>query len=129
MPGRLARAFKALLGPGRPVLGDAHVCVVCRGDCVNPVAWDEAGEDRWRVTLRCGACGHEHIRELSQDEAGRLMNALDRGYIEIETAAERLERELMTEWVETFAAALQRDLIDAGDFASAGPANPRSTLP
>jgi hypothetical protein len=31
-----------------------NVCVVCRGDCVDPISWDEAGEDRWRVLLRCG---------------------------------------------------------------------------
>ena len=125
MPGRLARALKTLLGPRLPVPSDVHVCVVCRSDCVNPVAWDEAGTDRWRVVLRCGACGNEHTRELSYDEASRLVNALDRGYIEIETAAERLERELMQDWVKTFTAALERDLIDAGDFGT----NPRSTLP
>jgi hypothetical protein len=113
------------MGPRLPLVSDVHVCVICRGDCVNPVAWDEAGPDRWRVLLRCGACGHEHTRELSYDEASRLVNELDRGYIEIETAAEQLERELMEDWVKTFTAALRRDLIDAGDFAT----KPRSTLP
>jgi hypothetical protein len=125
MQGRLARAFRSLLGPRQPLPCDIHVCAVCRNDCVNPVSWDEAGEDRWRVVLRCGSCGHQHTRVLAQDEATRLLTALDRGYVEIETAAERLERELMEDWVETFCGALQRDLIDAGDFGI----NPRSTLP
>jgi hypothetical protein len=116
MPDRLARALRSLLGPRQPLPCDIHVCVVCHRDCVNPVSWDEAGEDRWRVLLRCGSCGHEHMRVLSHDDAAHLLTALDRGYIEIETAAERLERELMTDWVETFAAALGRDLIDADDF-------------
>lgn len=119
MPARVTRAFKALLGPREPLATDVHVCVVCRGDCVNPVAWDEAGEDRWRVVLRCGACGNEDTRELSHDDAAGLLNALDRGYDAIQTAAERLERELLADWVETFSAALQRDLIDAGDFRTA----------
>jgi hypothetical protein len=129
MPARLARAFRNLLGPRQPVAGDVHVCVVCRGDCVNPVAWDEAGDDRWWVVLRCGACGQEHARGLSHDDAARLLNALDRGYLAIATAADRLERELMEIWAETFTAALRRDLIDAGDFRAAGPVNPRSTFP
>jgi hypothetical protein len=129
MPGRLARALTALLGPRQPLPGAVHVCAVCHRDCVNPVAWDVAGEERWRVVLRCGACGHEHTRELSDDDAVRLLTALDRGYFEIETAVHRLEREQMADWVETFIAALRRDLIDAGDFRAAGPANPRSSLP
>ena len=126
MPARLARAFRNLLGPRLPVPGDLHVCVLCRGDCVNPTAWDEVGEDRWRVVLRCGACGHEHRRELSHGDAAGLLNALDRGYVSIEAAADRLERELMAAWAETFTAALSRDLIDAGDFRAV---NSRSSLP
>jgi hypothetical protein len=128
MPSRVARAIKALLGPRLPLPVGAHVCIVCRRDCVNPVAWDEVGEDRWRVAMRCGACGHEHERELSQTDAGHLLNALERGYGAIEAAATRLHQELMTEWVETFAAALHRDLIDAGDFRTAYSVKPRSNV-
>ena len=125
MPARLARALRTLLGPRLPLAGDVHICSACLGDCVNPVAWDEAGEQRWLVTLRCGGCGHEHVRALSHDDAARLLNALDRGYLAIETAADHLGRELMAAWVDTFTAALRRDLIDAYDFR---PANSRSSL-
>jgi hypothetical protein len=118
MPARLARAFKTLLGPRLPLVGAVHVCAACGGGYVNPVAWDEAGDERWLVALRCGACAYEHTRELSLDEAQELLTALDRGFSEIEAAADRLERELMAGWVETFATALRRGLFDAGDFAS-----------
>jgi|KBSMisStaDraftv2_1062788.scaffolds.fasta_scaffold1973906_2 hypothetical protein len=79
-----------------------------------------------RLPLPVGA--HEHERELSQTDAGHLLNALERGYGAIEAAATRLHQELMTEWVETFAAALHRDLIDAGDFRTAYSVKPRSNV-
>jgi hypothetical protein len=90
------RALRWLLGPKLPV-GALHVCRLCGGDFVNPTRWDAEGPDLWRVGLRCGACGHERETIVGP------------------TAAD-LERENMASWVETFSAALRRDLIDAEDF-------------
>jgi hypothetical protein len=117
MPGRVTRALKNLLGPRLPLPSDIHVCACCARDFVNPVSWDAAGDERWVVALRCGGCGHERTREISRTEARRLDGSLDRGYDAIARAADRLERELMAAWVESFAGALERDLIDVADFA------------
>jgi hypothetical protein len=81
-----------------------------------------------RPHLRGGVVAQQPFRELSQTDAGHLLNALERGYGAIEAAATRLHQELMTEWVETFAAALHRDLIDAGDFRTAYSVKPRSNV-
>ena len=94
-----------------------HICAACGGDFANPAAWEEADPLTWVVSLRCGACGHERDVTVTKGAARRLNRALDRGYDAIERAAERLERERMAGWVEAFGAALQRDLIDAADFA------------
>ena len=113
MSARWTRALKSLL----PSSGDLHVCPACAGDFVNPLGWEESGTARWTVTLRCGACGHIGAHEVSPGQAKRFDHALDRGYDAISLAADRLAHERMASWVDTFAAALQRDLIDVADFA------------
>jgi hypothetical protein len=105
-PGLRARVFGSRL----------HICAACGGDYANPAAWEEKDPLTWVVSLRCGACGHERDATVDKGAVRRFNRALDRGYNAIERAAERLERELMTAWVETFGAALERDLIDAADF-------------
>jgi hypothetical protein len=105
-PGLRERVF----GPG------LHICAVCGGDFANPAAWEEADYATWVVSLRCGGCGHERDATVGKSAVRRFNRALDRGYKTIERAAERLEHELMTAWVEAFGAALERDLIDATDF-------------
>jgi hypothetical protein len=101
----------------RRMFGPAlHICAACGGDFANPAAWEETGPANWVVSLRCGACGHERAVPVDGVAVRRFNRALDRGYKAIERAADRLERELMTAWVETFGAALARDLIDAADF-------------
>jgi hypothetical protein len=114
-PSRWTRALASLRGPRLP--GDLHVCPSCASDCVNPLEWDESGTARWTVSLRCGACGYMHDREVSSGDVRRFERALDRGFNAISTAADRLKRELMAGWVDAFAGALQRDLIDVADFA------------
>lgn len=94
-----------------------HICAACGGDYANPAAWEQPDPLTWVVSLRCGACGHERDVTVGKGTARRFNRALDRGYNAIERAAERLERERMAGWVEAFGAALQRDLIDAADFA------------
>jgi hypothetical protein len=99
------------------VPGGILFCRECGGDWVNPTSWDEDGPG-WLVGLRCGACGHERAQVLTKSEAKRFNTSLDRGFAEISKAADKLERERMRSWVETFARALQRDLIGVDDFAA-----------
>jgi hypothetical protein len=121
-----ARPFHRCVGFLRWVLGPTlpieparlHVCPACGGDFANPTDWDTAGDAHWLVGLRCGGCGHERAVVLDRGMARRLDAALDRGYDAIERGAERLRVELMSDWIDTFAAALGHDLIDAADFAA-----------
>lgn len=89
---------------------------------VVPVRWHEQGEDGWWMALRCGACGAREARVVGNAEATRFGERLDAGMAEIAAAADRIDRERLGEQAAAFAAALARDLIDAGDF---GPRWPR----
>ena len=69
------------------------------------------------LLLRCGACADEREVTVGDDVAKRYGEDLDASQREIERAVERLDRERMAGETEIFAQALERDLIDAGDFA------------
>lgn len=113
--GRLRR----FLGPVKPI-GNVplHVCQQCHRDFVHPTAWeDETGRAR-RVFLRCGACGHTRDVVVGPEGELLLKRAMDQRLGALTEAAERLERDNMTDWVDSFAGALRHDLIDATDFAA-----------
>jgi uncharacterized Zn finger protein len=84
---------------------------------VNPVEWESVGDTGWWMLLRCGECGTAREVTVSDDEAARFDIALTRRTSPIQRAVERLDLERMAADVETLILALQRDLIDAGDFA------------
>ena len=114
---RFTEAMRSIVSLRERIFSPAlHICAACGGDFANPAAWEEAGAAAWIVSLRCGACGHERDAHVDKAAARRFNRALDRGFDAIERAAERLERELMVGWIETFRVALERDLIDAADF-------------
>ena len=92
------------------------LCVGCHADCVNPVSWHELGETDWWMRLRCGECGHVRELEATNEEARRFEHDLDLGMRQIASALFRLDRERMIADSEAITAALERDLIDPGDF-------------
>jgi len=94
-----------------------HVCDECHGDFVHPVEWCEADAEHWWMRLRCGACFREREITVPDEVAQRFGRDLDAAEEEIGRAAEALDHERMEREVEAFAAALERDLIDADDFA------------
>ena len=49
--------------------------------------------------------------------AEMIDEALNHGFSAVAASPDRLQDESMAEWVDTFARALHRDLIDADDFA------------
>ena len=69
------------------------------------------------MLLRCGVCGTTVPKILSNAEAQRYDCDLNRGWNQIRSALERIEREDMAEWTAAFTTALDRDLIDPGDFS------------
>ena len=94
-----------------------EVCPDCSRDYVNPVDWEPAGADHWRMLLRCGHCGASRDVTVSDHVAQRFDRELNRRAAPIAKAAERLEFERMKADAETLIAALRLDLIDAADFA------------
>jgi hypothetical protein len=106
------RPFKRQAWPGSGL----HVCSACRSDFVHAFQRRRESEARWRITLRCGQCGGCRDVIASDDLARRFDEDVSRGLAAIASDLDTLDRERMIAQVEAFAAALQRDLIDAGDF-------------
>ena len=110
LPRRRGRARPNQGSASRPGTG-LQVCISCHADHVHPVEWCEADDEHWWMLLRCGACADE--REVAE----RYGRDLDAAQAEITRAARELDVERMAAEAETFAEALERDLIDADDFA------------
>ena len=94
------------------------VCEACHADFVIPVSWHELSETHWWIRLRCGECGLVREVEVTNEEAQRFEHELDRGVKQIAAAFVRLDRERMIADSDAITAALERDLIDPGDFCS-----------
>jgi len=105
--------FKRIFNRPRASLAD---CSACGADFVHPVEWSPHGEDEWWMLLRCGACGDTRERTVPDTEAERYDRELDQAEYRMERTAERLSRERLAEQAESFATALELDLIGAEDF-------------
>lgn len=92
------------------------VCRCCGADMVVPVAWDEVSHVDWWIRLRCGACGFIIEVVVDDDDADAFDRELRRQVREIAAALAASERERMKDALHTLTTALERDLIDAGDF-------------
>ena len=77
------------------------------------------GEWHWAIALRCGDCGRWSELVTTNEAAAMVEVALARDFDEMAAAAQRLDLERMAVQVEAFVTALDRDLIDAADFAVA----------
>ena len=93
-----------------------HQCPVCHDDSVVPVIVEPLDLGQWELRLRCGQC--ETFRDVivSDDVAKRYDLDLARGMSEIAAALRREDRDRMAAEARVFIVALERDLIDAGDF-------------
>jgi hypothetical protein len=92
-------------------------CPDCGATMVVPVAWCECGGVGWWMYLRCGECGHSRDVVVTDADARAYERALDWGAAEIERTLEQLDHERLARQADAFTLALERDLIDAGDFA------------
>ena len=100
-----------------PPASDLHRCQLCYDDSVVPVEAEPLDLGLWDMRLRCGQCGTYRDVIVSDDAAQRYDKELNHGMAQIAAALERAEREHMRAEVRIFITALERDLIDAGDFA------------
>jgi hypothetical protein len=69
------------------------------------------------MLLRCGACGVSREETVSDFDADLYDRELDRAERRMRRAADRLSHERLAEQADSFATALQLDLIGAEDFA------------
>ena len=99
---------------GRKV--DLTICRSCGSGYVVPTDWAERDEARWWMRLRCGECGSVREAVVPDAAAQRYDQRLAQGMDEIARALHRQELEQMERDAETFAAALELDLLDPGDF-------------
>ena len=93
-----------------------HQCLLCHDDSVVPVEAEALDHGLWDLRLRCGQCGTYRDIVVPDDVAKQYDLDLNRGMAEIAAALRSQERVRMTAEAEVFIAALQHDLIDAGDF-------------
>lgn len=95
---------------------DLHLCLACGSHLVYPTAWDEAGQESWRVALRCPEC--ESVREgvFSQATVDAFDEELELGTDALTADLRSLCRANMSEEIERFAAALEAGAILPEDF-------------
>ena len=113
---KLRGLLSRLARPAHRLQSQLVVCVGCHADFVNPVSWHELSETHWWIRLRCGECGFVREVEVTNEEAQRFEHELDRGVKQIAAAFVRLDRKRMIADSDAITAALERDLIDPGDF-------------
>src|SRR4029453_1991510 len=58
---------------------DLCICQVCSSDLVEPVEWEAAGPERWRVALSCPNCDYWTEGVFSQECGDRFGEGLDGG--------------------------------------------------
>jgi hypothetical protein len=92
-------------------------CVACGRDFVTPARWEEVGDDRWWMLLRCAECGIWREVTVPNAVAERYDDELVEGARTIADAARGFELGRMAAEVDAFAAALHSGLIEPTDFA------------
>lgn len=94
-----------------------ETCIACHRDFVQAVEWEEVGQDRWWMFLRCAECGISREVTVSNAVAARYDDELADGAKTMIRAARRLEHERMAAEAEAFLGALHHGLIEPADFA------------
>jgi hypothetical protein len=94
-----------------------HQCRLCHDDFVVPVSWEETDDQHWHLLLRCAQCETYRDVTVGNDVAEAYDRDLQRSAAEITAALERSDRARMLAELPVLIAALERDLIDAADFA------------
>jgi hypothetical protein len=95
---------------------DLHVCPECNSELVYPVAWEEADESHWSITLRCPNCEWAEDGVYAQDDCDRFDDELERGTDALTRDYKRLMTANLADEIERFAHALEVDAILPMDF-------------
>jgi hypothetical protein len=95
---------------------DLHVCPDCTSDLVYPIAWEEADESHWSISLRCPNCEWDQDGVYPQDQCDRFDDELERGTDALTRDYKRLMTANLAEEIERFAHALEVDAVLPEDF-------------
>ena len=95
---------------------DLHHCPDCSSGLVYPVAWEEADETHWSITLRCPNCEWDADGVFPQEQCDRFDDELERGTDALTRDYKRLMTANLAEEIERFADALSGDHILPMDF-------------
>jgi hypothetical protein len=93
-----------------------HICGDCCCDLVQPVAWSEAADERWELTLECPNCGWLSEGVFDREQVDRLEENLDEGLADMLRDLQRLTQANMADEIDRFTAALHADYILPEDF-------------
>jgi hypothetical protein len=94
-----------------------HVCPECDSRLVQPTRWEQTTDrTHWRLWRLCPECGWQCDGVHGEREIDDFDEELDLGTQALADVLKDLEREIMENVVESFARALQADLIGADDF-------------
>jgi DNA replicative helicase MCM subunit Mcm2 (Cdc46/Mcm family) len=93
-----------------------HVCPECKSELVQPIAWSEAAEDRWELTLSCPNCQWSTEGIYDEEQVHALEERLDQGLADMLRDLQRLTQANMADQIERFAQALHADHILPEDF-------------
>ena len=95
---------------------DLSICEVCSSDLVEPVEWEAAGPERWRVALSCPNCDYWTEGVFSQECVDRFDERLDEGTSILVSELKRLQQVNMADDVDRFIGALTLGAILPEDF-------------
>jgi len=99
-----------------PTERELHVCPDCGCDLVYPVAWEEADDTRWEVSLRCPNCEWCLTDVFEEEAIQRFDDTLDRGTESLVSDLRQLTRANMEEDVERFVNAITAGHVLPEDF-------------
>ena len=102
--------------PAAPAETQLHVCPECASELVYPVAWEEAGNTRWSISLRCPNCEWHRTDVFDDEVVHRFDEALDRGTDSLVADLRRLAHANLLDEVERFAQALHAGHVLPEDF-------------
>jgi hypothetical protein len=102
--------------PDRGSERDLCHCPDCGSDLVYPVAWEEADETHWSITLRCPNCEWDEDGVFAQEQCDRFDDELERGTDALTRDYKRLMTANLAEEIDRFAQALEIDAILPMDF-------------
>ena len=95
---------------------DLCICEVCASDLVEPVEWEAAGPERWRVALSCPNCGYWTEGVFTQECVDRFDERLDEGTAVLLAELKALRHANLTDDAERFIGALHAGAILPEDF-------------